>query len=224
MHGVDRMNDSRVGQYYDRTEKNVFAPHLPPVPAQILDIGGSTGRWTKWLDGMGHQTTLADYDFGALKLARQRGLMRSVYADGQQLPLPAQSFDAVFGVQLVGSLPNRSLFFTEVQRVLKPAGLFFLSWSNRHSLKGMLYHRYSDLRRTPPAERLNFYRHTHREHHKALESAGFHILAMRGYAWQLLPRSHDTVLVNIAVGLESTLRLHKLIRWSPNVIIVAQKN
>jgi len=45
-----------------------------------------------------------------------------VQGDGRQMPLPDDSFDLVFLVDVVGEVPDKPAFFTECARVLKPGG------------------------------------------------------------------------------------------------------
>ena len=45
---------------------------LPPLPAQVLDAGGGTGRWTLPLTEMGYHVTLTDISQGMLDVARAK--------------------------------------------------------------------------------------------------------------------------------------------------------
>ncbi len=45
-----------------------------------------------------------------------------VQGNGQQMPLPSGSFDLIFLVDVVGEIPDKSVFFRECMRVLKPGG------------------------------------------------------------------------------------------------------
>ena len=45
-----------------------------------------------------------------------------VQGDGRQMPLPDDSFDLVFLVDVVGEVPDKPAFFRECARVLKPGG------------------------------------------------------------------------------------------------------
>jgi protein-L-isoaspartate O-methyltransferase len=45
-----------------------------------------------------------------------------VQGDGQQMPLPSGSFDLIFLVDVVGEIPDKSVFFRQCARVLKPGG------------------------------------------------------------------------------------------------------
>ncbi|MCL4875199.1 MAG: class I SAM-dependent methyltransferase [Anaerolineae bacterium] len=224
MHTVDLMNTCRMGQYYDRTEKAIFRPYLPDNPARVLDLGGGTGRWSSWMAGMGHQVLLLDRDMSVLKIARQRlPNITSAHSNVETIPAPDETFDVVFAVQMIGMIKDRPHFFREIHRVLKPDGLLFITWDNKNSIKGLLYKTYARVKGISQKEQEFFYQFSHTDYAEALQNAGFFIREARGYAWTLLPRSHDTVLVNAFVALEQGLRLHKRLSISPNVITVAQK-
>jgi SAM-dependent methyltransferase len=45
---------------------------LPPLPAQVLDAGGGTGRWTVVLAQMGYSVTLTDISQGMLDVAQAK--------------------------------------------------------------------------------------------------------------------------------------------------------
>jgi SAM-dependent methyltransferase len=46
-----------------------------------------------------------------------------IQGDGRRMPLPDDSFDLVFLVDVVGEIPNKPAFFGECARVLKPGGI-----------------------------------------------------------------------------------------------------
>jgi SAM-dependent methyltransferase len=76
---------------------------LPSFPAQVLDAGGGTGRWTIPLAQMGYDVTLSDISQGMLDVARTKieaaGLAGRVTILRQDIcdmrDLPAEQFDLV---------------------------------------------------------------------------------------------------------------------------------
>jgi ubiquinone/menaquinone biosynthesis C-methylase UbiE len=170
----------------------------------------------------GHQQTLLEIDRGNFRELYHSQIM-AVQADAQAIPFPAGRFDAVIAVQLFGLIPDEDRFFAELGRVMRPGGCLFISWTNRASLKGWLYSSYSALKGTPQAERHGFYQHSHTRNLALMQSHGFTPLYIEGYSWQMLPRSHDGPLVDLMVGLERGLGLHRWPAASPNVILAARK-
>lgn len=103
------------------------------APAAVLDIGAGTGAVTREL--MAHyrkaRFTALDPSPAMLRLARERAprwrRLRCVAGRAEALPLADDSFDVVFSnlaLQWVADLP---VAFAEIQRVLRPGGVFMFS-------------------------------------------------------------------------------------------------
>lgn len=218
------MNLSRVGQYMDAIENTFIQAHLPPTPARVLDIGGGTGRWSRRLTEAGHQTLLIEpQTYNLHTLQREAGHLAAVQGLGEALPVPDAYFDAALLVQVIDFIPDRPAFFREVWRVLKPNGIFLLTWTNKHSLKGAIYSTYSALKGQPPAERYAIYGSTHAQNMTLIQDCGFRMVAAQGYSWVVLPRSHNTPLVDLFATIERGLGLRRWLGASPNIILAAQK-
>jgi len=104
-------------------------------PASVLEIACGTGALTRELARRlpaGTSIVATDLNAPMLAHARRIGTARPVtwqQADAMRLPFPDESFDAVacqFGVMF---LPDRSLGYAEMRRVLRPGGhLAFNVW------------------------------------------------------------------------------------------------
>jgi malonyl-CoA O-methyltransferase len=110
-------------------------------PEVILDLGAGTGHASRALKSMfpkAHVIAL-DVAFGMLEEARhQQGLLRRfsrVVADGRKLPLRSQSVGLVFSNLMVQWCDPPDPVFAEVQRVLKPHGLFTFTTFGPDTLK-----------------------------------------------------------------------------------------
>jgi SAM-dependent methyltransferase len=149
--------------------QHVIGQHLPPA-STVLDLGGGPGRYTIWLAGQGHRTTLADLSPRLLEIAR-----REVRAAGVQDRVDAiveadacnlsrwedGAFDAVLALGPFYHLPEkmeREQAAAEVSRVLRSGGLAFIA----------LMPRFSFLRRT------------------IAQPTGQHLLAQAGWINQVL--------------------------------------
>jgi SAM-dependent methyltransferase len=121
-----------------------MTPRDPPL--RILDAGGGPGRYTIWLAERGHRMTLIDLSPRSVALARDRvdaapdSVRRNVevVAEGSITDLtafPDASFDAVLclGAPLSHLIdrPSRQKAVAEFRRVTRPAGLLFVSVTNR---------------------------------------------------------------------------------------------
>ena len=98
----------------------------------ILDYGCGYGRVLDQLSGAGYQATVGT-DFSEAMLIRCRSRCpRSmlVLNDGQSLPFREQSFDAVLLFTVLTCVPgddDQRILLAEVQRVLRPAGILYIS-------------------------------------------------------------------------------------------------
>jgi len=93
-----------------------------PEGADILELGSGTGANFKYYPPS-HLAVSSELSGEMLSIARTktRGNLL-VQADAQQLPFPANSFDAVFATLVFCSIPDPMMAFAEVRRVLRPDG------------------------------------------------------------------------------------------------------
>ena len=103
------------------------------TPAErILDFGGGVGTSLRDLSDLFPETdiTLTDVSEESLKLASQQAVPRvdiKVY-DGQSLPFEDGSFDMVLAACVFHHIPEEQhvSLMSEIHRVLRPDGLFFV--------------------------------------------------------------------------------------------------
>lgn len=92
----------------------------------VVDLGCGTGRHTAWLAEAGARVTALDFSAGMLERARRKvsaATVRFLVHDlHEQLPLGDASFDAAVCGLVLEHLRDLRAFFTEVRRVLRPAG------------------------------------------------------------------------------------------------------
>ncbi len=104
---------------------------LPPG-ARILELGCGPGALWSSQSGRvppGWSLFLSDYSPGMVGEARQNLGQNGPYCytvlDAQHIPLPDQALDAVIANHMLYHVPDRPRALAEVQRVLRPGGLFF---------------------------------------------------------------------------------------------------
>ena len=94
-------------------------PGMYTVPlAKRVASAGEDGRVTS----LEIQPQMIEMLRERLRAARVRNV-EVVQGDGRQMPLPDDSFDLVFLVDVVGEIPDKPAFFGECARVLKPGGI-----------------------------------------------------------------------------------------------------
>jgi ubiquinone/menaquinone biosynthesis C-methylase UbiE len=94
---------------------------------RVLDIGAGTGRIGWPFVATGDDYIGVDLSLGMLRAFMGRPELKGapaslVQANGQHLPFPDSSFDAVVLIQVFGGMPGWRSLVTEARRVLRPAG------------------------------------------------------------------------------------------------------
>ena len=106
-----------------------------PALEHVLDLGGGNGPLAYLLARRGAHVTMLDADPEAVARtrdnARRLGLahLTSVHARGAW-PLASRSMDAIACVSVIEGVlrKDRALFWSEIRRVLRPAGALFLTF------------------------------------------------------------------------------------------------
>lgn len=221
----DDISMPRLGASLTRSENKFLHRGLHSVNGQTaLDIGCGTGKHSKILDALGFSTTSIEYDFTPISLFKERNPnAKLAQADGQHLPFTDKAFNVVLAMQVQDYFTDRNSFYEEVWRVLKPGGLFILTMTNKHSIKGLIYERYlswNNRKRTAA-----FYADSLSTCLEKLQQHPFSVEEMWGYNWNTLPRNcNNALLVNSWAAIEKVFRLEKFPYISPVVFVIARKN
>ena len=127
--------------------QDVLERHLPTPPARVLDVGGGTGVYARWLAGRGYEVHLVDQSLRNVEEAQAHPgppLARAVVGDARRLEDADASADAVL---LLGPLyhlverGDRVRALAEAARVVRPGGVVVAAAIARHaSLLAGLFH------------------------------------------------------------------------------------
>jgi ubiquinone/menaquinone biosynthesis C-methylase UbiE len=150
------MDEDEIRRYYDagleggrlfqgsgqvelaRTQ-DILERVLPKAPARILDVGGGTGVYARWLAGRGYEVHLVDAVARHVEEARAHpgpALAGAVLGDARHLADADASADAV---TLLGPLyhlverADRVQALTEARRVVRPGGVVVAAAISRYA-------------------------------------------------------------------------------------------
>lgn len=117
-----------------------FGPFIAALPdgSRVADIGCGNGRVRQSL--VGRRVGYVGIDFSTQQLAQAAAHQRFRLPDQQfvvgalpHLPLPDQSFDAVFCIAVLHHIPSKAMrqaAVVDLARLLKPGGrLFIMNWN-----------------------------------------------------------------------------------------------
>jgi 2-polyprenyl-3-methyl-5-hydroxy-6-metoxy-1,4-benzoquinol methylase len=110
----------------------------------LLDVGGAVTFFSQYLTRKGFEVTILDSDprmpeFYSEAFKRTSGQIagskRSKYlvCDARNTELPAASFDLITCVSVLEHIPNWELAAAEIIRLLKPNGLFIVTFDVEHT-------------------------------------------------------------------------------------------
>jgi SAM-dependent methyltransferase len=99
---------------------------------RILDLGCGPGVYSAALARAGASVVSTDLDAAELNLYGMPPEC-SVVSDGRTLPFPCQAFDAVVCSNVLEHTPEPYAVLAEIERVLRPGGRAYVSWTNWYS-------------------------------------------------------------------------------------------
>jgi len=106
---------------------------------RVIDIGGGCGFYADALRRMGNSVTVLDRSNKMVDEGKKMFPYVSFINGGAtRMPFPDHSFNAAVCMGTLMYIKDRDKFFSEVHRILKTNGLFFLYERNRHDILNML--------------------------------------------------------------------------------------
>lgn len=120
-------------------EREAFLTKLESAGLKtMLDVGGATGIDGRFFADNGVEVTCVDLSAENVQAAQQKGL-QAAQMDATNLEFQDAHFDTVWSWNCLLHLPKSewSLALTEIRRVLKPEGLFFLGVFGGNDFEGV---------------------------------------------------------------------------------------
>ena len=116
--------------------------HLRTVSGRMLDVGAGQSPWKGILPATAEYVGADVYTAGDFGMC-QRGDI--VLYDGVTLPFEAAEFDNAMCIEVLEHVPDPTAFLRELNRVLKPGALLFLTvpWAARIHHVPHDYHRFT---------------------------------------------------------------------------------
>jgi len=99
----------------------------------VLDLGAGPGHYTAALQRVGAEVVPIDLRDENMRRAQRAGLA-AVRTDATRLPFPPSAFDGVFCSNMLEHVADPFAVIDEMERVLKPGGWGWISWTNWWSL------------------------------------------------------------------------------------------
>jgi SAM-dependent methyltransferase len=101
-----------------------------PLSGQrVLDMGCGPGFYTRAFRRAGAEVVPLDNSQDELELYGEPP-PGAILGDAMNLPLEADSLDGVFSSNMIEHTPDPLAVFDEIQRVLRPGGWAYVSWTN----------------------------------------------------------------------------------------------
>jgi SAM-dependent methyltransferase len=124
--------EKRMNAYYLRSSQHTVRALLDDAAGgSILDVGTSHGNWLAFLRELGfHKVLGVEIEEGRAELARQAGYDEVFNVDAAALPCPSDSIDQAVSNDVfvhILRLEDKAAVVKEVERVLRPGGVFVLN-------------------------------------------------------------------------------------------------
>jgi len=106
--------------------------HGPLAGQRIVDLGCGNGLYTVALRERGADVIPVDNDPAELEVAGAP-VEGALIADAGDLPLESASIDGAFCSNLLEHTPDTGAVIREIERILRPGGWGYISWTNWYS-------------------------------------------------------------------------------------------
>lgn len=97
---------------------------------KLLDIGAGLGESSVYFALQGAEVTVVDISpqmvATAVELGRKFGVrLEGVVSSAENLALPPETYEIIYAANTIHHVQDRALFFRQMNRALKPGGMFF---------------------------------------------------------------------------------------------------
>lgn len=118
--------------YVKLADRSIAEFPFPLRGRRVLDLGAGPGYYSRAMRQLGATVVPVDLGDENIDRARSAGL-QPVLCDGTRLPFPDRSFDGVLCSNMLEHTPTPLRIFDEIERILRPGGWAWVSWTNWYS-------------------------------------------------------------------------------------------
>jgi SAM-dependent methyltransferase len=119
--------------FYSKLADRTLATFALPLKGRtVVDLGSGPGHYAAAMERAGAEVLAVDLRPSCVERLVERGLM-GLRGDATALPFADGSVDAVFTSNLLEHVPDPYAVLGELERVLKPGGWGWISWTNWYS-------------------------------------------------------------------------------------------
>ena len=118
--------------YTKLAERAIAELPFPISGRRILDLGAGPGYYSMAMTGLGATVAAIDLGTDNCRGAKANGIAISE-ADGTRLPFPDATFDGVLCSNMLEHTPTPERIFAEIERIVRPGGWAWVSWTNWYS-------------------------------------------------------------------------------------------
>jgi SAM-dependent methyltransferase len=122
-----RRVNSQTAEWKVIERQNFLHKLLPSDKKYLLEIGAGTGNDSKYFKDNGFEVTCIDLSGEMVRYCKEKGLNAQVM-DFYNLEFKPNMFDAIYALNCLLHVPKNNIesVLLEIERVMKPKGLFFM--------------------------------------------------------------------------------------------------
>lgn len=129
---LHRHEPHRPDPYYEFLARDTCGQlrhHGARLDGAVLDVGGGPGYFSREVERLGGHCTVVEPSLDPIELHGHSPTRGAVIGDGQALPFPDGCFDVVHCSNVLEHVPRPFDLLGELNRVLRPGGTGYLSFT-----------------------------------------------------------------------------------------------